>query len=238
VDQITRTLLTVTSARWRLSGALDSGGTAEDGENQTRRADGGGKWVMEGEIIMASDQQIRLYEALLLGWSLGDTRCVVSRIGGPLMISSATDGQVTLVPFSDGSTFSDGTMFQSGSAGSGVLVDAADRGDVNYRLRVEGANRMLEGGEPFTLIGSTYLERLYGVARITNIQADGAAIIYTVLAAPPLRDPYPAGLVVDFGNPRCFMRADIDSSEAWPTYQDVFVGARIPVSFTETRRMA
>lgn len=237
MDQITRNLLVVEEARWRLSGALDSGGTSEDGENQYRRADGGGRWVCESEIILTSESDVRLYEALLLRWSLGFDIAVVSRIGGPLMLGFAEEGGTVLVPFSDGSTFSDGSMFESGSAGSSVLVDAVTKGATSYRVRIEGAPRALEGGEPFTLVGTTYKERLYGVAGVLNQVADGAGTIYTILAAPPLRENYSAGLVADYDNPRVVMRPDLTDSSVWPKYKDVFRGARVPISFTETRRM-
>lgn len=237
MDHITRNLLVVTDARWRLSGALDSGGTTEAGENQYRRSDGGGKWVMDGEIILTTDSQVRLYEALLLRWSLGFDIASVSRIGGPLMLGFVESGHTVLVPFSDGTTFSDGTMFESGSSGSAVLVDAATKGATSYRVRIDGAPREAEGGEPFTLTGPKYLGRLYGVAGLLTEEAVAGGFVYTFLAAPPLREDYAAGTVADFDNPRCVMRPDLTDASVWPSYKDVFRGARVQVSWTETRNM-
>jgi hypothetical protein len=237
MDQISRNLLVVEEARWRLSGALDSGGTSEEGETQYRRADGGGRWVCESEIILTTENEVRLYETLLLRWSLGFDIAIVSRIGGPLLLGFVEGGSTALVPFSDGSTFSDGSMFLSGGAGGAILVDAVTKGSTSYRVRVEGAPRALMGGEPFTMTGPVYQERLHGNAGILSQVADGGGIIYTILAAPPLREDYPAGTLVDFDNPRVVMRPDINNPDVWPSYRSVFRGARIPVSWTETRRM-
>lgn len=236
MDQISRASLVVEEARWRLSGALDSGGTTEDGENQTRRADGGGRWVYEGEIILTTDQELRLYEALLLRWSLGFDIAVVSRIAGPLALGFTGDGSTVLVPFSDGSTFSDGTLFESSSS-SAYLVDAVIKGASTYRMYVAGAPRNMEGGEPFTIIGTKYRERLHGVAGILNAETETEGVIYTVMAAPPLREDYPADTRVDLDNPRVVMRPNVGDAGVWPKYKDVFVGARVSVMFTETRRV-
>lgn len=237
MDQISRTLLVVTEGRWRLSGALDSGGMTEDRENQYVRADGGGMWVFEGEIILTTDEEVRLYEALLLRWSLGFDIAVVSRIGGPLMLGFASSGDTVLVPFSDGSTFSDGTLFEGSSVGTAFLVDDAIGGASSYRIQIQGAPREAEGGEPFTIIGTKYRERLYGVAGITDETPVDGGFIYTFMAAPPLREDYAAGTAVDFDNARVVMRPNMTDASVWPSYKDVFRNARVPVMWTETKRM-
>jgi len=238
MDQITRNLLVVEEGQWRLSGALDSGGTTEDGENQYRRADGGGRWVYESSIILTTDSEVRLYESLLLRWSLGYDIAIVSRIGGPLMLGFVTSGETILVPFSDGSTFSDGTLFEGSEVGTAFLVDDAASGATSYRVQIEGAPRTLQGGEPFTMTGDKYRDRLYGVASVLSEEAAGEATIYTILAAPPLREPYAAGTEVDFDNPRVVMRPNLTDPGVWPSYKDVFRNARVPVSWTETKRIS
>ena len=236
MDRVSQGILIVEEAQWRLSGALDNGGVSENGEPQTRRSDGGGRWVCESEIVLTTDDQLRAYEALLLRWSLGYDIAVVPRIAGPLALGYSETGVLALVPYSDGSSFSDGTLFSSGTV-SAYLVDDVVRGATTYRIRINGTTRGLRGAEPFTLFGPTYRERIHGTAAVLSAVADGDATIYQVMCAPPLRENYSAGTEVDYNDPRVVMRPDMSDPGVWPKYKDVFIGARLSVKFTETLRM-
>lgn len=206
-----------------------AGGQSIFGESQTRRTDGGGRWFCEvGPILLSRRAEIQTYEALLLDWNNGNDKVVVHRHAGKL--SAAPDGQ-SLVPFSDGTTFSDGSPLVSGQVNAELVEDAALRA-TDLTVRVWGA-RPFAGAEPFTIVGPTYQDRLYGAARILSATADGEATVYGLRIGPPLREAAPAGTLVDFDRPRCVMRPDMTQDSLWPGYGPAFLGQG-QLQFSET----
>lgn len=174
---------------------------------------GGGAWVARMDSVrLNTDDKTRTWEALRLGWSLGDRRVVVPYCAGHLVARWARQG--FHAAFSDGATFSDGTLFVSGP-GMGLLAEpVALRATTAKILLPLGAG--LVGGEPFTLVGPTAGERKYGVARVLDIDTD--LNLYTVLFAKPARELYEAGAEVDFHDPRCLMLAQMGDGAGAPTY--------------------
>jgi len=229
-DHITPSLLRYSSVRWRLGGSIHGGGESVFGESQTRRSDGGGRWFAElGSIQINTDAHAQLVEALLLDWNNGNDKVLLHRRAAPLIV-----GGGSLVPFSDGATFSDGSSLVSGQVNAEFAASAAKRA-TTLSVRVWGA-RAFMGGEPFTVIHPTMEDRLYGTARVLSSVADGEATVYSLRISPPLREAVTSGDQIDFNKPRCTMRLDMSGDEPWPTYEPGWL-SRINLRFSETFRL-
>lgn len=229
-DHITQSLLRYSGIRWRLGGAFIDGGQSVFGESQTRRMDGGGRWFAElNSVQLLTNAASQLYEALLLDWNNGNEKVIVHRIATPLIV-----GGSTLVTFSDTTTFSDGTSLVSGEVNAEFTASAALRA-TEISVRVWGA-RAFMGGEPFTIIHPTMLDRLYGAARILTSSTVGEYTDYTLRISPPLREAVTSGTLVDFNLPRCLMRVDLTADDMWPTYEPPFF-ARTSLRFSETFKL-
>lgn len=230
MDTLATTLLRRTQERWRLGGSRTSGGQPTFGELQTRRSDGGGGWFADLSVFIASDRDARILEALCLDWNNGNEVMIVERNCAAISLSAAS----SLGTFAEGSTFSDGALFSSGDVTATVYADAALHA-TEIRLRVSGP-RVLEGGEPFTIIHPVLRDRMYGAARILGSQADGDAILYDVRISPPLREDVAAGLAADFVRPRVVCRIDAMGDDQWPTYDRLYRGP-VTLKFRESMRL-
>lgn len=213
--------------RWSNPGAFVRSPETIFGESIERRTDGGGKWRAELKgIPLLTESDARLWEALLLNWSLGDTKIIVPRCAGRIVAGFAR--AVGSVPHSDGTPFSDGSLYGSGVTTT-LAASVALRDTEMQVVLPEGGE--LRGAEPFTLVGPTYGPRLYGVARVLSV-TDGVA---TVKTSPPAREPYDAGAEVDWSRPRCTMRAQLSGSDEWPEF-DAAWQAGVSITFEETFR--
>jgi len=228
VDRLPHAFAAPDVLRWGLVGSFISGGPTIYGETQERNASGGGAWQASFQSVpIYTSEAAKAWEALLLRFSLGDTKVVVPRCAG--RVKADFTRPFGLVPYSDNSLHSDDTPFVS------VLLTGALSAGI--QLRATTATIVLEpgyelvGGEPFTMTGPRYGERLYGVASIIS-QSGGVA---TVRFGPPAREAYSAGTVVDFNDPRCVMRAQMADGSAWPDY-DVAWHATPSIVFRETFR--
>lgn len=214
--------------RWSLVGAFISGGQSVYGETQERRTDGGGAWqaTLQNIPILTTEAALA-WEAMMLRFHLGDTKVIVPRCAG--RVKAAFTRPFGLVTHSDGTPFSDEMPYAS-ALFEGVL-------SATVTLRATVATIILEpgyelvGGESFTMTGTKYGERLYGVAAIIS-QGGGVA---TVRFGPPAREAYAAGSVVDFNDPRCVMRAQLADGSAWADY-DTAWHASTSIVFRETFR--
>lgn len=214
--------------RWQLGGVFISGGQSVFGETQERRTDGGGAWQATLQSIQIVTTEAALaWEALMLRLHLGDTKLVVPRCAG--RVKAAFTTPLGFVTHSDDTPFSDGTPYASalleGTLGGGVALRATTA------TIVLEPNYELIGGESFTMTGTKYGERLYGVASVIS-QADGVAV---VRFGPPAREAYPSGTVVDFNDPRCVMRAQLADGSSWADY-DAAWHASTSIVFRETFR--
>lgn len=213
--------------KWSDSGALITGGTPIFGEEQERSAAGGGLWLATcSGIRLTTEADQRTWESLVLGWSMGDTKVVVPRCSGRLKARFARASARNT--HSDGTPFSDGSLYAGGH--HGFLAQALALRATTARITLPTGAALL-GGEPFTMVGATYADRLYGVYRILSV--DALTNTYTVRFAKPAREAYAAGTEVDFGDPRCVMRARMADGTAWPEYDPAW-HAEVAMVFTET----
>lgn len=197
------------------------------GEEQERSASGGGAWVAScSGVRLLTEADQRTWHALMLSWSMGDTRVVVPYCAGKLKARFARPGARNT--HSDGTPFSDGSLYMSSY--TGVLSEALELRATTAKITLPVGAALL-GAEPFTIVGETYLDRLYEVRRVLAV--DEVTNTYTVLFAKPAREALPAGAVVDFGDPRCLMRARMSDGSGWPEYDPAW-HAEVSMVFRET----
>lgn len=184
-------LLTPRSERARLQGAAMTGGQSVGGIVRSSRLDGGGLWVIEQEFFAHSRAQIKALRAIEAGLDGSSGEIVVRVFEVPF---APVGSDASTVPFSDNSTFSDGTEFASVPAGATLTASAALRATTLSLTMLVGA---LEGGERFSITHATKGKRLYTVSRI-----DGDDITIR----PPLREACDSGTELDFTTPGCVCR--------------------------------
>lgn len=228
IDRLPHAFAAPDALRWSDTGGIITGGAPMfSGEEQERSASGGGAWVAFcSGISLLTEADQRTWEALVLGWSMGDTRVVVPRCAGRVKARFALPRARNT--HSDGTPFSDGSLY----AGShvGYLAEAVALRATTAKITLP-TGAALFGAEPFTMVGSIYLDRLYAVRRVVSV--DNATNTYTVSFAKPAREAYPAGATVDFGDPRCLMRARMADGTAWPEYDPAW-HAEVSMVFRET----
>ena len=184
-------LLTPRAERARLQGMAMTGGQSVGGIVRSSRMDGGGLWVIEQEFLFHSRAQIKTARAIEASLDGGSGEIVVRVFETPF----APAGSVSsTVPFSDDSTFSDGTEFASIPVGATLTASGSLRSTTITLAMITGS---LEGGERFSIDHATKGRRLYTVARV-----DGNA----VTIRPPLREACPVGTALDFARPGCTVR--------------------------------
>lgn len=190
---------------WTLPGAFTTGGqSVYGGETQVRRTDGGGGWraTLQNLVLKDAANQ-KTWQAIWQDIMLGNTKYVVPR--PPHRLKATFSGTGETVPWSDDVPFSDDTEWSTGDGFGSLAVALELRATEAQILLPPGA--ALEGGEPFTLVGTTYGARLYHVARVLAVAEDDAGDTVAVRFGPPAREDYNSGTEVDFENPRCTMRA-------------------------------
>lgn len=184
-------LLTPRAERARLQGVAITGGQSVGGIVRSARMDGGGLWVIEQEFFAHSRAQIKALRAIEAGLDGGTGEIVVRVFETPF---APVGADASTVPFSDDSSFSDGTEFASVPVGATLTASAALRATTLSLTMIVGA---LEGGERFSIDHATKGKRLYTVSRI-----DGDDITIR----PPLREAVASGTELDFKTPGCVCR--------------------------------
>lgn len=184
-------LLTPRAERARLQGVAMTGGQSVGGIVRSTRLDGGGLWVIEQEFFVHSRAQVKAIRAIDAGLDGGSSEIVVRVYETPFM---PTGADASTVPFSDDSTFSDGTEFASVPVGATLTASAALRATTLSLTMIVGA---LEGGERFSIDHATKGKRLYTISRV-----DGDDITIR----PPLREAVASGTDLDFTQPGCVCR--------------------------------
>lgn len=226
VDRLPHAFAASDALRWGDTANWVSGGATLGGESQERSTNGGGAWVAAcSAISLITALDSRIWEALMLNWSLGDTKIIVPRCSNLKATFAQTGARNT---HSDGTPFSDGSLYAGGSFGALAAPVALRDTTAQITLPVGAA---LLGGEPFTMTGPNRSERLYGVARILAV--DVPTNTATVRFAKPAREAYPAGTEVDFGDPRCLMRAQLANGAGWATFDPAW-HAQVDMVFRET----
>lgn len=184
-------LLTPRAERARLQGVSMTGGQSVGGIVRSNRLDGGGLWVIEQEFFFHSRAQIKTARAIEAGLDGGSGEIVVRVCETAFAPASASSDTV---PFSDDTTFSDGSEFAGAPVGATLTASAALRATTLSLTMIAGA---LEGGERFSIDHATKGRRLYTIARV-----DGDDITIR----PPLREACDSGTEMDFATPSCTVR--------------------------------
>ena len=200
---------------WRLAGTALVGGVPISGAPQTADVSAGGWWVCDWQVgILRTHAQHGAWRAML-----GLMNSGVQLIELPVIDA--------LKPWPVG--------FQ------GDPIDAALAADVympaypapatSPRLAqiAVAVGAALQGGEYFTVVGPSGAPRLHMVTQVTGV----AGGVSTVTITPPFREDMAAGTSVDFNDPRCTVKADLESlKDAWPRLSPPFL-ARPKISFLE-----
>lgn len=175
-----------------------SGGTSLSGDETLIGTDGGGRVVLEMSDFDLDDPEVAnawdMLDALMDG---GLVPMSVSFCDGRHQPAYYFDG----VPHSDGSPFSDESLYETPGTDVKLAVDAPLRASV---IQIDIA---LLNGSPrgwFSIDHVTWRNRAYKVAEVIAETATTA----TIRIRPTLREATVAGTGLDFANPRCTMRLD------------------------------
>ena len=217
----------------RIVGGAIEGGSSLSGITLASDLTGGGFVAVDYQEIQISNtnrDRILFFNRLMVALQGGIRPCVV-----PLFtdyISPCADSLFSNVfpsgapygyaktPFSDLTTFSDGSTFKQANV-SGTIQNTGAAGDGTVTLTVING-RPLQGGEWFGVLHPTKSYRAYNVTDIDSQSVDGNGVVTaTVAIRPTLRDATVIGMVVDWWRPRCLMRiksgadATLDLSQFW-----------------------
>ena len=176
-----------------------SGGTAISGEEDLVVTDGGGRVFVEFANLYLDEPPIALAYRALSAYSDGGA--------APFIVAlcdtrhQPTNG-ITTVSHSDGSPFSDETLYAQGDA-EATIAEAASLRATTLKLNIALVRGLL-GGEWLSIDHATYRHRCYRIAEVVEQTSTTA----TIKIRPPLREATPAGAEVTLDHPRCVMRVD------------------------------
>jgi hypothetical protein len=174
-----------------------SGGTALNGEEDVVATDGGGRWFSQITDPYLDDVPVAKAWRALSGYLDGGANPIRLRICD---CRHQPGSEITTVPHSDGTPFSDDTEYAQDGAVATVTANAALRA-TTLAIDTSLLPEDLGGGERFTVIHTTYLDRLY---EVIEVDEDAGTITFR----PPLREAVAAGASLNFGALTCMMRLD------------------------------
>jgi hypothetical protein len=182
------------------------GGTSLSGISEPIAIDGGGYWQGDwtnanfGGRDNAKRAKTLAWRAVNAGLSGGQRAAV--RFGDRW---HQPVGPFATVPHSDQTPFSDGSEYASGGgvASTVLAVVNGQTGGLNCTILdiSFSAPKPLIGGERFTYVHPTWLDRAAEISSIEDIEG-GKRITFQ----PPIRGGIEVGDALDFNNPRCVMR--------------------------------
>ncbi|MBN9018719.1 MAG: hypothetical protein J0H11_15000 [Rhizobiales bacterium] len=204
----------------RLSGQDLGGGRSLSGSEQTISTDAG-FWKLDiGGVVLKGRPEVMLWRALE-GALDGRSNTI------DIVICDVTRGRVggEAVPHSDGTTFSDGSMYVGGSPVT-TAASATLRAGLLV-LDTAGAYELI-GGETLSIDhGGDIGPRLYRIRQITNVDGDTV----TVRITPPLRAAVASGESVEFARPKG--RFKLAEAEGMAAELDLKRRAQPSVGFVE-----
>lgn len=214
-------------ALW-LGGQRRSPGRTAGGLNPTSSSGGPGWWIYEQAIFLHEVAQQQVWQALE---GLTDSGAL------PMVVPAwwAIDQFIPYgagvtapnpIPFSDGTTFDDGTGFVGGAIAAEIAEDATLNA-TTVKIRLKGGNRALVGNEHFTIVHPIARERTYRVVQIKAVDGDVA----TVQIRPWLRQSVTAAEEVDFNYPRFL--ANCVTPDTFRMALDVNRHANVSIRFEE-----
>lgn len=183
----------------RIETSRISGGVSLSGIEDTIATDGGGFWRADADSVALHTRDkimtMRAFGAATYGW--------IDPFIFPICDArhQPTRGKQK-VPHSDGTPFSDETLYASPDCEVYVAVDAPLRA-TQIQLDIASLGRPLIGGERFTIVHPTWRDRAYEIGRVISQTSTSAVIQFHT----PLREAVTAGTAVDFNNPRFVARA-------------------------------
>jgi len=191
-------LLMPENQQWTPStGAARNGGRTLAGTRRMASWSAGGCWsAMFENVALSTPDEILTAQALDALLNGGAEPIVVPRRPG-----DQAPGVVSYVPFSDDSTFSDDTSFESATP-YGEL-DAAVSAYATS-IAFTWAGDALRGGEDFSLETADG-PRLHRIAKFTTIEAIAGGFYYEAEIRTPARTSHLSGDQMNFINPKCTM---------------------------------
>lgn len=211
-----------------LSGTLIGGGASLAGPGQTVDWSAGGWWMGRlGDIRVSKPDQHQTLRALLLH-AAGGGEIVMPIIDNPQRPME----DPSLVPgtarFSDGSTFFDGSVFQSGRIAFDLAEDALE-GDTVLKIRRK-VGRPLLGGEYWSFDHPEAGPRAYC---IEALDSETSGQVREVAFMVPLRTDLKAGAEADFETPRVTMKLASAPQDVWPVIRPPF-RSDVSIGFVES----
>lgn len=193
MDYWPRHLFPAMDVRWRLQNRVISGGMPVIGPARAVGTIGAGLWVCEMTgIWLYRPEQLKAARALDMILDGGLTSLVVGSCETALAPWAVPTDPV---PHSDGSPFSDETLY-AGAAPTGTVVAAAALRATSLQIELP-TGATLTGGEAFSIRHPNKGERRYQVARV-----NGDVVTFR----PELREAVTAGTKVHFAEVGCVMR--------------------------------
>ncbi|HEY1630794.1 MAG TPA: hypothetical protein VGF56_05730 [Rhizomicrobium sp.] len=228
IETFQNTLFPSVGLQWALAGTVVTGGQPISGPPPAPDISGGGWWTAQCDIkLLTSTAEIRMWRALAVRLGSGAVPIVVPVIDVAQPWPAGFTG-AALVPHSDGSPFSDGSLYETGIISYAVTGDASLRATSMQVTRSMGS--AIKGGEFFTLTGPTYGDRLYLIGAVTDVDGD----LFSISFLPPLREDYADGTFADFQKPRCTMKLSASAlSSIWPKIERPYRG-QPSITFEET----
>ena len=174
-----------------------SGGTSLNGVETVIATDGGGRWAAEyGNAPLNRRDKIMSWRA---------ARAMLEGGAVPIIfpICDARHQPVAFrhhVPHSDGSPFSDESLYESGDCDVICFVDAPLRA-TSMVMEFRSLGRPIVAGERFSIDHPSWRHLLYEIKATDGV---------TVQFRPPLREAVSAGTEINFSDPRCVMRLNSD----------------------------
>jgi hypothetical protein len=196
VDTWPLEVLTPKHPGWWLFGGVKKGPDSVSQLQQLDNLDGGPLWQARfAEIPVYCQQRILAAQAVQgLASTLG-----LFRLRRHPAERSPAPGGGSGVPFSDGASFSDGTLF----AGVSMAVSMAASGALHsavVEITVDGG--VVQAGMEFSLYDPDARWRMHRILRV--LEQSGP--VMTVEITPPLRFDVASGQDADFEDPSCTMR--------------------------------
>ncbi|KQX18427.1 MULTISPECIES: hypothetical protein [unclassified Sphingomonas] len=174
-----------------------SGGVALNGSEDMIATDGGGSWSADlGSADLYTRDRVMLWRAFKSALHGGIDPFVFPACDARHQPRAPS----VLVPHSDGSPFSDATLY---SGADGALTAGAALRATQIAISHSLAEPLI-GGERFTIVHATMKDRCYQIGRILAQDSTSATIQFH----PPLREATEADTSIDFTNPRCVMHLD------------------------------
>lgn len=170
-----------------------SGGTALDGGETVIATDGGGRWRAEysNAPLNRRDKVMawRAARALMEGGAVPIIFPICDARHQPV-------NKPVGVTHSDGSSFDDESLYESGGGDVAATAGATLRA-TTLHINASALQKPLVGGERFSIDHPTWRHRLYEVKKVAGD---------TIQFRPPLRETVEAGTPIEFRDPKCVMR--------------------------------